>query len=106
ASVIKKLQEAGINDIASLGTADPALLKRVGIADKEAESILHEAKMVENERFLKQAGIPAASMKKYFSAGISSPEDFLSSHPVFISDTTGISLDTVQKHVSLVAAAK
>ncbi len=106
ASVIKKLQEAGINDIASLGTADPALLKRVGIADKEADSILHEAKMVENERFLKQAGIPAASMKKYFAAGVSSPEDFLSSHPVFISDTTGISLDTVQKHVGLIAAAK
>ncbi|HNJ81636.1 MAG TPA: DNA topoisomerase, partial [Methanoregulaceae archaeon] len=106
ASVIKKLQEAGINDIASLGTADPALLKRVGIADKEADSILHEAKMVENERFLKQAGIPAASMKKYFAAGISSPEDFFSSHPVFISDTTGISLDTVQKHVGLIAAAK
>ena len=106
AKVIKKLQEAGINDIASLGNADPALLKKVGIADKETESILHEAKMVENERFLKQAGIPAASMKKYFTAGITAPEDFLSSHPVFISDVTGISLDTVQKHVDLIAAAK
>jgi DNA topoisomerase-1 len=106
ARVIKKLQEAGINDIASLGTADPALLKKVGIAEKETESILREAKMVENERFLKHAGVPAASMKKYFAAGFAAPEDFLSSHPVYISDITGISLDTVQKHVGLVALAK
>jgi DNA topoisomerase-1 len=106
AKVIKKLQESGINDIASLGTADPALLKKVGIAEKEAESILIEAKMVENERFLKHAGVPAASMKKYFAAGIAAPEDFLSSHPVYISEVTGISLDTVQKHVGLVALAK
>ncbi|MDD1706068.1 MAG: DNA topoisomerase I [Methanoregulaceae archaeon] len=106
AKVIKKLQEAGVNDIVSLGTADPALLKRVGIAEKEAESILREAKMVENERFLKLAGVPAASMKKYFAAGFAAPEDFLASHPVYISDVTGISLETVQKHVGLVASAK
>jgi DNA topoisomerase-1 len=62
--------------------------------------------MVENERFLKHAGVPAASMKKYFAAGFAAPEDFLSSHPVYISDITGISLDTVQKHVGLVALAK
>lgn len=106
AKVIKKLHEAGINDIASLGTADPALLKKVGIAENEAESILHEAKMVENERFLKHAGVPAASMKKYFASGFAAPEDFLSSHPVYISEVTGISLDTVQKHVGLIASAK
>jgi DNA topoisomerase-1 len=106
AKVIRKLQEAGINDIATLGTADPALLKKVGIAEKEADSILREAKMVENERFLKLAGVPAASMKKYFAAGFAAPEDFLSSHPVYISEMTGISLDTVQKHVGLIAEAK
>ena len=106
AKVIKKLHEAGINDIASLGTADPVLLKKVGIAENEAESILREAKMVDNERFLKHAGVPAASMKKYFASGFAAPEDFLSSHPVYLSDLTGISLDTVQKHVGLIASAK
>jgi DNA topoisomerase-1 len=106
AKVIRKLQEAGINDIASLGTADPELLKKVGIAEKESESILREAKMVENERFLKRAGVPAASMKKYFAGGFAAPEDFLSSHPVYIADATGISIDTVQKHVGLIASAK
>jgi DNA topoisomerase-1 len=106
AKVIKNLHEAGINDIASLGTADPALLKKVGIAEGEAESILREAKMVENERFLKHAGVPAASMKKYFASGFAAPEDFLSSHPVYISEVTGISLDTVQKHVGLIASVK
>ncbi len=103
AKVIKKLHEAGINDIGSLGTADPALLKKVGISEKEAESILREAKMVENERLLREAGIPAASMKKYFAAGIFSPDDFLSAHPVWLAGQVGLSLDTVQRHVELVA---
>ena len=106
ARVIRKLHDAGINDIAGLGTADPALLKSVGIAENEAETLLHEARMVENERFLRQAGVPAASMKKYFAAGIASPEDFLSSHPVFLAGVVGMRLETVQKHVELVAAAR
>jgi DNA topoisomerase-1 len=106
ARVMKKLHEAGINDIGSLGTADPELLKRVGITAEEASSILHEAKMVENERLLRGAGIPAASMKKYFTAGIVSPDDFLSAHPVYLAEKVGLSLDTVQRHVEMVAEAR
>jgi DNA topoisomerase-1 len=104
ARVIKKLQEAGINDIGSLGAADPALLKRVGIGEKEAESILHEAKMVENERLFREAGIPAASMKKYISAGILSPDDLLTAHPVWLAEKVGLSPDTVQRHAELAAS--
>jgi DNA topoisomerase-1 len=106
AKVMKKLHEAGINDIGSLGTADQALLKRVGITEKEASSILHEAKMVENERLLRAAGIPAASMKKYFASGITSPDDFLSAHPVWLAEKVDLSLDTVQRHVEMVAEAR
>jgi DNA topoisomerase-1 len=106
AKVVKKLHEAGINDIGSLGAADPALLKKVGITEKEASSILHEARMVGNERLLKEAGIPAASMKKYFAAGIESPDDFLSAHPVFLAEKVGLSLDTVQRHVEMVARSR
>jgi DNA topoisomerase-1 len=106
AKVVKKLHEAGINDIGALGTADPALLKKVGITENEASSILHEAKMVENERLLREAGIPAASMKKYFAAGVKSPDDFLSAHPVYLSEKVGLSLDTVQRHVEMVARGR
>ena len=105
ASVIRKLHEAGINDIAGLGTADPALLRSVGITEKESDTLLAEARMVANERLLRKAGVPAASMKKYFAAGIASPEDFLSSHPVYLAGVVGMRLETVQKHVELIAAA-
>jgi DNA topoisomerase-1 len=106
AKIIRSLQESGINDVAGLAGADPALLKKLGITEKEADSLLGEAKMVESERFLRNAGIPAASMKKYFAAGIFSPEDFLSGHPVWLSGVSGLSLDTVQRHVEMVAQAK
>jgi DNA topoisomerase-1 len=105
AKIIRQLQEAGINDLAGLSGADPALLRKLGITEKEADSILREAKMEESERFLRKAGIPAASMKKYFAAGIFSAEDFLSGHPVWLSRVTGLSLDTVQRHVGMVAQA-
>ncbi|NYT07577.1 MAG: DNA topoisomerase I [Methanomicrobiales archaeon] len=106
AKIIRQLQAAGINDVAGLAGADPALLRKLGITEKEADSILREAKMVENERFLREAGIPAASMKKYFAAGIFSPDDFLSGHPVWLSGVVGLSLDTVQRHVEMIAEAK
>ncbi len=106
AKIIRHLQEAGINDVAGLAGANPALLRKLGITEKEADSILREAKMAESERFLKNAGIPAASMKKYFAAGIFSAEDFLSGHPVWLSGIVGLSLDTVQRHVEMVAQAK
>ncbi|HON81258.1 MAG TPA: DNA topoisomerase I [Methanoregulaceae archaeon] len=106
AKIIRQLQDAGINDVTGLAGADPAFLKKLGISEKESDSILREAKMVENEQFLRNAGIPAVSMKKYFAAGIYSPEDFLSGHPVWLSGVVGLSLDTVQRHVEMVARAK
>jgi DNA topoisomerase-1 len=106
AKIIRHLQDAGINDVAALAGADPALLKKLGISEKEADSILREAKVMENERFLRSAGIPAASMKKYFAAGIYSPDDFLSCHPAWLSGAAGLSIDTVQRHVEMVAKAK
>ena len=106
ARVMKKLQEAGINDIGSLATSDPALLERVGITEKEASSILHEAKMVENERLFRDAGVPAGSLKKYFAAGILSPDDLLSAHPVSLAERVGLSPGTIQRHAEMVAKAR
>ena len=106
AKIIKKLQEAGINDIAALGQADPALLKKVGIMDSEAESLLLEAQMVENDRVLRAAGIPAASIRKYLGAGIVSPDDLLSIPPASLAERTGLSLATVQRHVDMMARSR
>jgi DNA topoisomerase-1 len=103
AKIIKKLQEAGIDDIGALGQADPAFLKKIGIMDKEVESLLIEAQMVENYRILREAGIPAASIKKYFNAGILSLDDFLSTNPISLAERVGLSLATVQRHVDMIA---
>jgi DNA topoisomerase-1 len=106
AKIIRKLQEAGINDIGALGNADPALLQKIGIMDREAESLILEAQMVENDRILRKAGIPAASIKKYLGAGIMSPDDVLSIHPASLAERTGLSLATVQRHVDMIARFK
>ncbi|MDD1707528.1 MAG: DNA topoisomerase I, partial [Methanoregulaceae archaeon] len=106
AKIFKKLQEAGINDIGALGQVDPTFLKKIGIMDKEAEPLLLKAKMLENYRILREAGIPAASIKKYFNAGILSPDDFFSTHSVSLAERVGLSLSTVQRHVDMIARFK
>ena len=51
---------------------------------------------------LKEIGIPAVSLKKYVSAGITSPEEFCSHPPEYLSQVTGMSPATVKRHVELV----
>ena len=105
AGVIRKLHEAGINDIESLGLVDRSVLRQAGVGEKEAESLQAEAKKVAGERRLKETGLPAVSLKKYIEAGFSRPEDLLSAHPLYISSRTGISPETVYRHIGKVASA-
>ena len=56
-------------------------------------------------RILRDAGIPAASLKRYQEAGFARPGDFCFLHPVFLADKTGLSLDTVYRHVTRVCGA-
>ncbi len=105
AGVIRKLQEAGINDIESLGLVDRSVLRQAGVADKEAESLQTEAKKVAGERRLKETGLPAVSLKRYLEAGFGRPEELLSAHPLYISSRSGISPDTVYRHIGTVASA-
>jgi DNA topoisomerase-1 len=58
-----------------------------------------------DSRVLRDAGIPAASLKRYREAGLGRPEDFCFLHPVFLADRTGLSLDTVYRHAALVCGA-
>jgi DNA topoisomerase-1 len=52
----------------------------------------------------KEIGIPAASIRKYHAAGISSPDDFCTLHPVILAQRSGISPDTVYRHVEMVCS--
>ncbi|MDO9539038.1 MAG: DNA topoisomerase I [Methanocalculus sp.] len=103
AKITKALVDAGIGDITALGRADPKLLKQTGVSEAEALELLSEAKKESDTRTLKDIGLPAVSLKKYQAAGITSPEDFISIHPASIALATGVTIETVIKHASLVS---
>jgi DNA topoisomerase-1 len=105
AELMKRLAELGVGDLPSLSRADAATLGEAGIGPKEAASLLAEARSARDARVLRDAGIPAASLKRYQEAGFARPEDFCFLHPVFLADRTGLSLDTVYRHAALVCSA-
>jgi DNA topoisomerase-1 len=102
AKILTALKEAGISELSLLAKADPATLKKAGVSDAEAEQLLADAKIVYNSQILKEIGIPAVSLKKYIAAGIIEPEAFCATTPAALSERTGMSLSTVQKHVEKV----
>jgi DNA topoisomerase-1 len=105
AQVMKVLHEAGINDISSLIMANPALLHKAGMSEKEAEAVLRKAKVESSEKLMRGIGIPAASLKKYQAAGFTTPGELSSVHPLTLSEKTGLRVDTVQRHMAKVCAA-
>jgi DNA topoisomerase-1 len=102
---MKRLAELEVEDLPSLSRADAATLEKANIGPKEAASLLSEARFTMDTRMLRDAGIPAASLKRYQEAGFQRPEDFCFLHPVFLSDKTGLSLETVYRHVTQVCGA-
>ncbi len=102
AKILTALKEAGITELSILAKADPATLKKAGVSDAETEQLLADAKTVYHSRILKEIGVPAVSLKKYIAAGIIEPEAFCKETPAALSQKTGMSLSTVQKHVEKV----
>ena len=105
AELMKRLAELGVEDLPSLSRADAATLEKANIGPKESVALLTEARSTMDTRMLRDAGIPAASLKRYQEAGFARPEDFCFIHPVFLADRTGLSLETVYRHVTRVCAA-
>ena len=102
AKILTALKEAGISELSLLAKADSATLKKAGVSDAEADQLLIDAKTVYNSQILREIGIPAVSLKKYIAAGIIEPESFCAHPPAALSDMTGMSLGTVQRHVEKV----
>jgi DNA topoisomerase-1 len=102
---MKRLASLGVEDLPSLSRADTAALEKAGIGPKESATLLAGARSTIDSRVLRDAGIPAASLKRYREAGLARPEDFCFLHPVFLADRTGLSLDTVYRHAALVCGA-
>jgi DNA topoisomerase I len=100
--IMEALKGQGITELAGLAHAKPECLKNAGISDTEAESVLAEAKNVYYGQVLRGMGIPAVSLKKYLNAGFTTPDAFSELKPETLSERTGMSLATVQRHVALV----
>ena len=102
AKILTALKEAGITELSRLAGADAAVLKKAGVSDAEAEQLLADAKTVYHSKVLREIGIPAVSLKKYLAAGITEPAAFCALQPAALSEKTGMSLSTVQRHVEKV----
>jgi len=102
AKIMKHLLAEGIDDISALAGADIRALKKAGLSEKEAGALITNAREICSERLLREAGIPAVSIRRYIEAGFSSPEDFSRYPPLYLSAVTGISPDTVQRHAEKV----
>ena len=104
AKIQASLKESGISELSDLARADTATLRNAGIGEQEAEQLIGDAKVVYNSQILREIGIPAVSLKKYIAAGIITPDAFCTHSPAALSDLTGMSVSTVQKHVELVCS--
>ena len=102
AKIMSSLKESGVSEMADLAQADPSVLVKAGISEAESGQVVNEAKIVFNTQKLREIGIPAVSLKKYIAAGIIDPEAFCAQPPLALSELTGMSLGTVQRHVELV----
>ena len=100
--ILTALKEAGITELADVAKTEPVVLTKAGIGEAEAAQILAEARNVYHGQVLREIGIPAVSLKKYLSAGITSPEMFCTLDPAKLAEKTGMSLSTVNKHVAIV----
>jgi DNA topoisomerase-1 len=96
---------SGINCIGDIAHVSVDVLQKAGLNEEEATTLKTEATLLTSKNKLKEAGVPAASLKKYQEAGFIGPEDLLASHPAYISLKTGVSIETVGKHITLIAEA-
>ncbi|MFZ2072844.1 MAG: DNA topoisomerase, partial [Methanoregula sp.] len=101
--IMAALKESGVTDLADLAKTDPAILQKAGIGETEAHDLLAEARITHNGQILKEIGIPTVSLKKYLAAGITGPDELVSTTPEHLSAMTGMSTGTVNRHVALVS---
>lgn len=103
--VMSAFTASGINSIEDVSQVSVESLMKANLTEEEATTLKTEASLLTSKNKLKEIGIPAATLRKYQEAGFFGPEDLLASHPAYISLKSGVSIETVGKHVALVAEA-
>lgn len=94
---------SGINCIEDIANSSTDTLRNAGLNEEEATTLKTEACLLTCKNKLREYGVPAASLKKYQEAGFIGPDDLLATHPAYISLKTGVSIETVGKHLTLIA---
>ncbi len=105
AKIMKALFARGVDTIEHLAEATPETVHATGIGEKEATALLDAARGLCNDRRLRAMGVSPISLKKYYAAGFSRPEDFLRHPAPYLTLKTGISPDTVHRHIELICEA-
>ena len=103
--VCKALHAEGVNSLDNLACCKPSDLKKAFLSEDEASALITEAKDAVNLAWMKEAGIPTVTLKKYAAAGLADPQKFVSFHPAGISLASGVSVTTVCSHQAKVAEA-
>ena len=103
--VCKALYAEGVNCLDDLAVCTPAKLKKAFLNEDEASALISEAKDSVNMVWMKEAGIPTVTLKKYAAAGLADPKKFLSAHPAGIALSSGVSVTTVCSHQAKAAEA-
>lgn len=101
--VMSSFTASGINSIDDLSKVCVEDLKKAGLTEEEANTLKAEAVLLTSKNQLKEIGVPTTSLRKYQEAGFIGPEDLIGSHPAYISLKSGVSIDTVGKHIALIA---
>ena len=94
--------ESGINCIGDIASAPVESLKKSGLSEEEATTLKSEAVSLVAKNQLRDIGVPAVSLKRYQESGFLTPEEIASAHPAYLSFKTGISIETVVKHATLI----
>ena len=103
--VCKALYAEGVNSLDDLACCKPSDLKKAFLNEEEASSLISEAKDSVNLAWMKEAGIPTVTLKKYAAAGLADPQKFLAAHPAGIALASGVSVTTVCSHQAKAAEA-
>ncbi|HJJ47166.1 MAG TPA: topoisomerase DNA-binding C4 zinc finger domain-containing protein [Methanocorpusculum sp.] len=100
--LIKALFDLGCNSLADLSILPIDRLLNAKFTEDEATRLLSAATEKISLNRMKQAKVPAVTLKKYATAGIANPERFVKTDALQISKETGVSEATVAKHQKLV----
>ncbi|MBN1167523.1 MAG: DNA topoisomerase I [Methanospirillaceae archaeon] len=105
ARVMNALHTMGFNEINDLAHATIRQLRDAGMTEDEATAVHTSALLLAGKERMRSYGVPAVSITRYQDAGFITPENLINTPMPYIASMTGITIETVYRHLSLIAKA-